>query len=755
MVGVAQIIEPRQDLVEEKEVKGTVHRILYANGVWGLILVRRPNGEEVKAKGNILPLTPQTEVTLTGRWVPDERRPGEQLFDVEDIEVEIISDRRGLIAKLAELPDVGKRRATAIVEKFGDDVVELLRILRDEPGRVAAEIDGITERRAQLISLQIKDGWGNQFARDVKLLRVLPKWIVDRALRRWPGKPTSQETAIDVLYRDPYRLIEINGVGFKRADKAAIDTGITLDDPRRHVAALQYLLDQATQGDGHTWISFDQAVAWARKEQIDGIRREEFWHAADIAQEQGYVEVDPQDENWMAPVALVDAEEAIARRAKQLSQEVRCDDVLDLTARYGLNEQQAEAVQLAQTRRFLILTGGPGTGKTYTLQAILDAFEQRMRSGSFRGWGKIGLCAPTGKAAVRMSEVTNRPAQTVHSFLSYKPDLDVFEFGGGNPHPSSLIVCDEASMLDTRLAGQLISAVPHDCHLILVGDVDQLPSVGPGKVLSDLIESGAAPVVRLTQTMRQAEDSAIVKNAHALINGQDIHVDNNLYRDFKFFEVEAYADKRQEREEIAQKAAWAHNVVRENLGHNLDDIQILTPQKAGEIGTGQLNQMLREQLNPAAPRKPEIEVAKQSRTLRQGDRVIQTQNNYDLEVMNGQIGTILEVEAPDPTAKKKGSLLVRFDEQIVRYPESELGQLHHAYAITVHKSQGSEWPVVIIPVSTSHAKTLTRRLLYTAITRGKKLVVLVGTQKALRWAQKNVEDAQRQTRLLQLLGGEG
>ena len=305
---------------------------------------------------------------------------------------------------------------------------------------------------------------------------------------------------------------------------------------------------------------------------------------------------------------------------------------------------------------------------------------------------------------------------------------------------------------------QLFGALDAEARLILVGDVDQLPSVGPGKVLHDLIESGVCPVVRLQQVMRQAEDSAIALNAHSLIQGEPLQLDNSKYVDFKFFEIEAKREPREERESTANMLLSAHECVRSELGYDLTQIQVLTPQKNTEIGTNALNRSLRQVLNPPRGDAQEVHFqrsrnSQNAEVFRIGDRVIQTRNNYDLHVMNGEMGTVEAIKEPPPERPALGRFaIVRMDDgREICYPSKLLRELALAYAITVHKSQGSEWPVVIVPVSTSHARLLSRRLLYTAITRGKEVVVMVGTAKALRHAQRNLRDAQRQTQLLALL----
>ena len=737
---------------KQRVLEGTVTRILYSSGTWGLILLQRPNGTEAKAKGNILPLPTQCEVRLEGEWVEDNRNPGEEIFDAEKIEIEKATTRKGLIEKLSELPHVGRQRAICIIETFGEDPKELIRLLKDEPELVAKRISGLSVERSRIIAAEIEASAFGQFAvRDIELLKYLPRWIVNKALKRWPGPPETKQSALELLREDPYRLVEISGVGFKRADRAAMDVGIPQSDERRVDAALEYLLGHVCQQEGHTWVSLDQAAHWAQKEKLESIDKRKLAAAVERSLHQRRIS---KHDHQLSTFILSACEKMVARRARELTHVFQECELVDLTQEYGLNKEQAEAVRLAQTSRFLIITGGPGTGKTYTLQAILKALHQEIQP-AYMGDQPLRLCAPTGKAARRMAEMTNREASTLHYMLRYKGDVDAFEFGPGNYLPAKMIVCDEASMLDARLAGQLFGAINPmgDTRLILVGDVDQLPSVGPGKVLHDLIESQAVPVVRLTRIMRQAEDSAIARNSHALIHGEELQLNNNRFTDFKFFEVEEKEIKREEREAIAKELIWAHATAREMFGLSVEETQVLSPQKAGEIGTLQLNKELRELLNPPHPSKNELEVKGQRRVLREGDRVIQTKNDYELFVFNGEMGTVTEIEPADPEqSNQRGAAIVKMDDgRYVRFPGGATQHLRTAYAITVHKSQGSEWPCVIIPVSTSHAKMLTRRLLYTAITRGKKLVVLVGTQKALRLARKNIQDAQRQTRLLTIL----
>jgi exodeoxyribonuclease V alpha subunit len=736
---------------ETVTLKGTVERIIVSRGAWGIVLLRQGR-EEWKVKGSILPLPTQSEVSFTGGWEEDAYRPGEQIFEAKTVDIEKATTRRGLIQKLAELPHIGPHRATVLVEMFGEDPKEILAVLRD-PTQVS-RVPGLTESRALAIAAEIEAAaWGVFMERDVQLLKYLPRWIVNAALKRWPGPPVTKQSALEILNKDPYRLMELSNVGFKRADKAAMDIGIPVSDSRRADAALQHVLEQAAQSDGHTWISLDQAEEWSQKERVEGVARRQLEDAARRGLAAEKVEADHALER-ISSIALAAAEATVGYRALSLAQETPCVPIDPYALNPNLTALQAQAVLLAQTRRMLILTGGPGTGKTYTIKAIISALREHCPA-DFMYDQPIRLCAPTGKAARRMAEMTDMPAQTVHQLLGYNFEMDAFNYGDGAELPAKVVICDESSMLDVRLAGQLFSALPKDARLILVGDVDQLPSVGPGNVLSDLIESGKVPVVRLEQIMRQADGSAIVTNAHALIHGEDLLLDNSP-TDFKFFEIPESEIKREEREATQKELLWVHEQVR-SFGYRSDQIQVLSPQKAGEIGTMELNRQLRHILNPPVGNKPEIEVQGQNRLLRQGDRVIQTKNDYELHVMNGQIGTVGQVEPPDPQqSNQRGAALVALDDDggMIRYPAGALQHLHLAYAITVHKSQGSEWPVVIVPVSTSHAKTLSRRLLYTAITRARKLVVLVGTQKALRYARKNIQDARRQTRLLGMLRGQ-
>jgi exodeoxyribonuclease V alpha subunit len=739
-------IEPKQVLT------GTIKEIIVTKGgSWGVARLQQGNGHTAKFKGAVFPLNVESEVTLKGEWVFDSYSGGE-VFNAVEVEIECAITARGLVNKLSELKDVGKQRAIVMVQAFGTDVQEVLRILRDEPERVCAEIPGISKDRATVISMQIANGWGKNIALDVSLLDAMPRWLVKKALGRWPGPPASGLNALEVISDDPYQLIKLSGCGFKKADDVAQKMGYDLDHPFRHMAALEYLINEGCNQQGHTWISIDDCAEWAKKKSVEGIRRNELLRAADIAEEEARIEFHPENYDLIISRKYAIAEETIVKQARRLSQPSNMP-ILPASEEYGLNEKQRLAVELVQSHRLLILTGGPGTGKTYTLQAILDVMQEQFRDRRYKGWDTIALCAPTGKAARRMQEMTGRRAGTVHQTLGYNGALDAFKYGYAARLNVGLVVCDEASMLDTTLAAELFASVPHDGRLLLVGDVDQLPSVGPGKVLQDLISSQKVPVVRLDQVMRQKEDSGIVRNAHNLINGQSFEIDNALFKDFKVFTTpEVRNAKSQEREATAQLVLNAHRHLREEKGYKLKQIQVLTPQKNLEVGTVALNVALREELNPKNEHKLEVEATGLKRSFRVGDRVIQTQNDYDLDVMNGEMGFVVDILPPDPHSQTaKPFTRVMFDSgQLVEYTTVELRNLMLAYAITVHKSQGSEWPCVIVPLSTSHSRTLTRRLLYTAITRGKELVVLAGTHKAINHARNNIQDTNRRTGIFRL-----
>jgi exodeoxyribonuclease V alpha subunit len=538
-------------------------------------------------------------------------------------------------------------------------------------------------------------------------------------------------------------------VGFKTADKVAQDLGLPHDAPSRVQAGVAYALSQLAD-DGHVYAPQEELVAEATRllevdphlisNAIRALDDEEVVHCDTLV----YPSLDEtpsrpgslREEQAVYLAPFYYGEVGVTNRLRDLLdgpatrlapfRRVDWEALLTQVTRKSaieLSEEQRRAVQAALTNKVTVLTGGPGTGKTVTVRTVIAALEAMRR--------KYALCAPTGRAAKRLSEATERPAKTVHRLLEYSPQHG-FQRNEEHPLEVDCLIVDEASMLDLLLTNRLLKAVDPAAHVLFVGDVDQLPSVGAGDILRDIIASARVAVVRLTEIFRQAADSGIVVNAHRINRGQFPVL--NEFDDFYFFS----------KEDPEAAAELLVDVVRRRMPRKfgldaLDDIQVLAPMYRGACGVSNLNEMLQIALNPASPRKQEKRLG--GRVFRVGDKVMQTRNNYDKDVYNGDIGRVTRIDTVEQT------LTVRVDDRPVVYDWVELDELVHAFAISVHKSQGSEYAAVVTPILTQHYLLLQRNLLYTAVTRAKKLVVLLGTRRAIWIAVKNDKVSERHSGL--------
>ncbi len=628
---------------------------------------------------------------------------------------------------------IGRIYAERIVETFG---AETLAILDHDPQRLT-EVPGISERKLPAI---IK-GW--QAQKDIQAVMLfLQENGVSGKLAEKIYMAYGDE-AIDRVQEDPYALArDLYGVGFRTADQIAQNMGLEHNHPRRVETGVVYVLEEATN-DGHLYLPGEEVIA--RAVELLGVTTMEVQAAIERAAAAQLVILDvlPPAEPEADPVRAVYlpisyyAELGIARRLmrmittdgshikaksaafiKAMIEKVSGDSAVPLT------DQQKDAVVTALTNKVSILTGGPGTGKTTTLRALihtLDALKKQYR-----------LASPTGRAAKRLSEATGQPASTIHRMLGYSP-ANGWMTNDENPLQADMVIVDECSMIDAVLANALFRALDPRTHLLLVGDVDQLPSVGAGDVLRQLIAAGVVAVTRLDAIFRQAEGSTIISNAHRINAGQ-IPVVPDAVEDFFHFKISDNAPR---------AADLVVDIVKYRLPErfNLDpveDIQIIVPMYRGPAGVSNLNERLQAALNPAG-RKAEQSIG--GAVFRVGDKVIQTSNNYDKDVFNGDVGRIRAFN------KKENIMKVAFDDRFVEYESTEAYELMHAYAITVHRSQGSEYPVVVMPVITQHYMLLQRNLLYTAITRARQMVVIVGSTKALAMAVNNNSVAQRYTAL--------
>ncbi len=634
---------------------------------------------------------------------------------------------------------IGPVTARRIVAHFG---LETLDIIEQQSDRLN-EVAGIGEKRVGMI----KSAWAAQKA--IKEVMVfLQGHGVSTTYAVKIYKQYSDE-AIEVVSRNPYQLAaDIYGIGFITADTIARHLGVAPDSDIRYQSGILYLLSQAGE-DGHCFLPVQQLVGEVVKRlalpefPVDpariGTLIEQMTESKEVILEPGFGDLEGQQLCY-AP-AFYHTEVALAARLSAFARspvEVDLPRVQRWMDRYTekmgitLSAEQRHAVELAASSRLLILTGGPGCGKTFTTRTIVALW---------RAMGKaILLAAPTGRAAQRLAEMTGKEAQTIHRLLAFDPKTMQFRHNEGYPLEAQAIVVDEASMLDLFLAHSFIKAIPPGAQVLFVGDIDQLPSVGPGMVLRDLIASGQLPVVRLTEIFRQAAASHIVTNAHRINAGQFPH----LIPTTRFAESDCLWLEAPEPELGAE---GIRHLVSEYLPrHDIDpvqQVQVLCPATRGEVGTRQLNSMLQQILNPPTPGKAEL--ARGGATLRVGDRVIQQVNDYQREVFNGDLGTISSID------QEEQEVVVQFAGRQVSYDYADLSELALAWAVTVHKSQGSEYPVVILPLFMQHYLLLSRNLLYTGLTRAKQLAILVGPTKAIGIAIKRVMDRQRYTALAERL----
>jgi len=715
-------------------VEGTVARITYVSEESEYVVARldvagRP--EPVTIVGTVPSLTPGETLRVHGRWSRHPRY-GEQ-FRVDRYESIVPATIIGIQKYLGSgmIKGIGPVFAKRLVEAFG---AETLQVIETAPARLA-EVEGIGPKRQQRIAA----AWAEQ--REIReVMLFLQGHGVSPAYAVKISKTYGQE-ATRTVQENPYRLArDIRGIGFKTADKIARELGIPLDSPLRAAAGILHTLNEFTD-EGHVYVP-DEELLRATAESL-GIPAALLPDAlATLAGDEAVI-VEPLPATsavYLAPLHVSEVD--LARRLANLLQAPQVFPPIDLAQALpwveqktglGLTEEQRQAVQLALQEKLLIITGGPGTGKTTILQCVIRLLEARKL--------RMHLASPTGRAAKRLAEVTGREASTLHRLLEWNPREGGFQRNARNPLETDIVVVDEVSMIDLVLAHHLAQAIPLTASLLLVGDADQLPSVGPGTVLQDLLAIPSIPSIHLTTIFRQAAQSRIVSNAHRVNRGEfpDLSVAGpGQAQDFYYLPEE-------EPEKLQQLIVDLANR-RLPTRYGLDplaDIQVLTPMHRGPTGAAQLNASLQAALNP--PRSGATELLRGGRIFRVGDRVLQLRNDYDKEVYNGDLGQITKIDAAEQ------AVVVQMDDREVPYDFSDLDELTLAYAMTVHKSQGSEYLCVILPMHTTHYPMLQRNLLYTAITRAKKLLVVVGTKKAIAIATKNDTIRRRYSRLRERL----
>ena len=714
------------------ELAGLIERVTFFNEETGFAVLR------VKAKGrrdlltvigNLPAVNAGEWIHASGQWVRD-REHGLQLR-AQRIKSTPPTSREGMEKYLGSgmIKGIGPVYAKKLVHQFGEQIIDVI----EKRSKLLEQIDGIGPMRRK----KIRDAWDEQrVIRDIMVFLHSHGVSTSRAVRIYK---TYGNEAIETVRSNPYVLCrDIRGIGFKIADQIAQKTGIPFDSIMRARAGIHHVLLEAT-GKGHCRLPRDLLLKHAEELlQIDATivstGLDQCLESIELLAKRA------NDDSFIYLPALLHAETTISDRFRSISKMPPSYPTIDIPKAIdwvqekigiALAPQQAEAIKTVIQHRASIITGGPGVGKTTLIQSILRIFKAKRI--------EFLLCAPTGRAAKRMTESTGSIAKTIHRLLEVDPKNGGFQRNESRPLDTQVLIVDECSMVDVPLMQHLLRAIPRKGHLILVGDIDQLPSVGPGSVLRDLIESKVAPVVRLTEIFRQASGSQIIANAH-LVNQGIIPAFTTEKTDSDFFLVD-----REEPEKIIQTLVHlVKDRIPQRFGLNaLRDVQVLCPMNRGSLGTRSLNVELQEALNPSNPNQATVD--RFGWQFRPRDKVIQTQNNYDKDVFNGDIG---QIENIDPTEQL---VEIRFDERIVSYEYGELDELSLAYAITIHKSQGSEFPAVVMPISTQQFVMLQRNLIYTGITRGRKLVVTVGQPKAMAMAVKNSRYEERFSGLLENL----
>lgn len=713
------------------QIKGTIERVVFHNQAnhYSVLRFRLRDNQIITVVGSIPGAAPGKELELTGEYTshPQYGKQFSVSAYVEKAPLELLGIEKYLGSGL--LRGIGPGTARRLVAHFGADT---LSVLERSPERLR-EVPGIGEAKRNLLLV------GLSGQREVQKVMVflqghgITMGLASRIYREY-GADT--EAAIR---KNPYRLADdVFGIGFRTADKLARELGFMPEEPRRLAAGIRWCLREA-EGSGHCYLPLnvlEQQASEALEVSLTLIAP----IVENLVQNKHLVRAIQGEETRIYRTPVYAAEVAVAAKLRDLSRlpvpflSENLEAALQtFTARHGITlvEAQRAAIATALSHGVTVITGGPGTGKTTLVKALLHICDARQWS--------VYLAAPTGRAAKRLQEATDREAKTVHRLLEYNPHTEQSPFlrHAENPLRCDLLVLDESSMMDLSLMYHLLKAVPLGCRLVLVGDVDQLPPVGAGNVLRDIISTGLISLVRLEVIFRQAKESLIVSNAHRINRGEFPYLATNR-RDFLFLAQD-------EPEKVVAQVldVVEHRLPKLHRLHPILDIQVLTPMRRTVTGVDNLNLLLQQALNPPSPGKAEVQTA--SGILRLGDKVMQIRNNYSRFVYNGDVGSIAAINGED------GEITVAYPERSVAYELTELSELTLAYAATVHKSQGSEYRAVVLPFTTQHYVMLQRNLLYTAITRAREIVVIVGSKKAVAIAVKNSKVEQRYTGLAALL----
>ncbi len=744
------------------KIRCVVERITYQNPENGYTILKchvKDYAELISVIGNLLDANVGSVLLVEGNWKVDAKY-GRQ-FVAESWEETLPATVYGMEKYLGSglIKGVGPKFANRIVQKYGVDTFSII----EDNIELLIEIEGIGKKRIQMIA----ESWEKQ--KEIKnVMLFLQAHGVSTSFAAKIYKQYGNES-IPIVKENPYRLADdIWGIGFKTADQIAEKLGFEKNSFARLRSGMMYTLSELSK-DGHVYAEKKQLLKAASellgaKEEVLIMTMDDMLKKEELIQEKIIKKINAEG-NVIEAVYLPPfyfAEIGVAGKLKKLAASPATDrlwtglmkareesgnetlsvNVASIEKKVGMvyDEVQRDAIRQAAASKVMILTGGPGTGKTTTTHGIISAY---------KAYGlRILLAAPTGRAAKRMTEATGLEAKTIHRLLECKPP-EGYQKDEENPLEGDVLIVDECSMIDIVLMNSLLKAIPQNMRLIMVGDIDQLPSVGAGNVLRDIIDSGSFYVVRLTKIFRQAQTSRIIMNAHRINEGKMPDISNGKETDFFFMENE-------DAEAVVPQIVELVKTKLPNYYHiHSKQIQILTPMQKGVIGATNLNLALQEAINPpehevflkgrGAVMMPKNTLRRSGFSFREEDKVMQIKNNYDKEVFNGDIGIVESVDIENRILK------VNFDNRTVKYDITELDELVHAYATTIHKSQGSEYPIVVMPVLMNHYVMLQRNLIYTGITRAKQIFILVGTKKALSYAVRNVTVAKRNTLLKERL----